>query len=781
MSGHRCVRLDGGFGAALGLMAALLSSTAMAQSGSNLPPVTVDPPAQRRAAPRVVQPIARPAPARVAVRRARPVTRPAPVRAVRAPVVAPAPAVPTEPVERAGGPVAGMVAKRSGTGTKTDTPIIETPSSVSVIPREQIEQQRTENVSAALRYSAGVVPELRPANNRYDSLFIRGFGGGGTNAAYVNYWDGMRMVRGQNYLVPVVDPYSLERIEIMRGPASVLFGQVSIGGIVNLVSKRPTEVPFREIQVQAGSYNRLQTAFDLSGPADPEGKLLYRLTGLFRDANTQVEYTGEQRIMIAPSFTWKPDEGTKLTVYGHYQRDPETGFYGLLPALGTVLPTRYGRLPTHTFTGEPRFEGFNRNQAHIGYEFETKPADGVTLRQNLRLVDMDSKFQTVVTASLAADQMNYLRRVTYSREFARGLVMDNQAQFDFLTGPVQHKVLVGLDYLDVGANTSQSFGGMASNLNWLFPIYGRPFTLAPMTRQTQDQRQLGIYAQDQIKFDRFVLTAGLRHDWADTKQYLHANNRTTKVHDQALTGRVGLVYLFDNGLAPYANYSTSFDPFTTAVSFDNTPFKATKGEQYEAGVKYQPPGYNAFIQASVFDLTQQNVTTPDPTPGRTGFSTQTGEIRSRGVEVEGRATISKSLDLIASYTALDIEVVKGSRIDPTIGLRPPGAPAHIASGWAYYTFHEGWLAGLGFGGGVRYVGNSLGQSNGLFRVPDYTLYDAAVSYDFGKNSPALKGLKFAVNATNLTDKSYVSGCFAYANGCAYGYRRAILGTMTYRW
>ena len=776
-------------GAAFGLTATLLCSTAMAQpSGASLPPVTVDPPTQRRATPRAVQPAARPAPARVAIRRARPTARPAPVRAVRAPVVAPpaaAPAAPSaappaEPVERAGGPVGGMVAKRTGTATKTDTPILETPSSISVIPREQIEQQRAENVSAALRYSAGIAPEVRPANNRYDSLFIRGFGGGGTAAAYVNYWDGLRMVRGQNYLVPAIDPYSLERIEVLRGPASVLFGQVSIGGLVNIVSKRPTEVPFREIQVQAGSYGRIQTAFDLSGPADPEGKLLYRLTGLFRDANTQVDYTGEQRIMIAPSFTWKPDESTKLTVYGHYQRDPETGFYGLLPALGTVFPTRYGRLPTNVFTGEPRLEGFNRNQAHAGYEFETKPADGVTLRQNLRLVDMDSKFMTTVTSGLAADQMNYTRRTTYSREFARGLVMDNQAQFDFLTGPLQHKVLVGLDYLHVDSNTNQGIGGTAPNLNWLLPIYGRlPFAIAPLTRQTQDQSQLGLYAQDQIKFDRFVLTAGLRHDWADTKQYFYSGNRTNKINDQALTGRIGLVYLFDNGLAPYANYSTSFDPLTTSVSFDNTPFKPTKGEQYEAGVKYQPPGYDAFIQTSVFDLTQSNVTTPDP--NHTGFSIQTGEIRSRGVEVEGRATIAKSLDLIASYTALDIEVTKGSRTDPTIGLRPPAAPAHIASGWAYYTVQEGWLAGLGFGGGVRYIGDTLGQTNGLFRVPGYTLFDAAISYDFGRNTPALKGVKLSVNATNLTDKTYVSGCFAYANGCAYGYRRAILGTLSYRW
>ena len=778
---NRAVRAGITCSLASAALLSLLSTTAIAQQGT-LPPVTVDPPVQRRAAPRAIQPSARPAPARIATRRARPTSRPVPVRAARAPVVAPAPALPSEPAERATGPVPGMVAQRSATGTKTDTPILETPQSISVIPRQQIEQQGAENVSQALRYSAGVVPETRTANNRYDSIYLRGFGGPGTAASYVNYWDGMRVLRGQNYLVPAIDPYSLERIEVLRGPASVLFGQVNVGGLVNLVSKRPTEVPFREIQLQAGSYNRLQGAFDLSGPTDPEGKLLYRLTGLFRDANTQTNYTGEQRIMIAPSFTWKPNETTKLTVSAHYQRDPETGYYTLHPALGTVFPTRYGRTPSRLFVGEPKFEGFNRNQAHLGYELEHQPADGVTLRQKVRLVDMDSKFQVVSPSGLAADQMTLNRRTTYSREFARGLVMDNNAQFDFTTGPLQHKVLVGLDYLNIGSNTNQSFGGAAAPLNWLFPVYGRPFTLAPITRATQTQSQLGLYAQDQIKFDRLVLTAGIRQDWADTKQYLYNTNATTKFGDQATTGRVGLVYLFDNGLAPYANYSTSFDPLTSGTSFNRTPFKPTTGEQYEAGIKYQPVGYNAFIQASAYDLTQNNVTTADPV--NTGFSVQTGQIRSRGVEVEARATIARSLDLIASYATMDVEITRAN--DRTLGQRPIGAPAHTASAWAYYTFQDGPLAGLGFGGGVRYIGNTLGQNNptltgGVFRVPDFTLFDAAVSYDFAKSVPALKGLRFAVNATNLADKVYVAGCFNYASGCNYGYRRAVLGTLTYRW
>ncbi len=769
-------------GAALGLLGAFLSSTAIAQqSGPGLPPVTVEPPAPRRAAPRVVQPAARPAPTRASVRRGRTHARTVASSRAPAPTMAPAgPAVePAGPVERANGPVGGMVARRSATGTKTDTPILEVPQSISVIPREQMDQQQAESVSQALRYSASISPEVRPANNRYDSIFIRGFGGGGTAAAYVNYWDGMRVLRGVNFLVPAIDPYSLERIEVLRGPASVLFGQVNVGGLVNMVSKRPTETPVREIQLQTGSYGRLQTAFDLGGPADPDGKFLYRLTGLFRDADTQVAHTKEQRIMIAPSFTWKPDETLKLTVYGHYQRDPETGFYGTLPVVGTLLPTKFGRIPTRLLPGEPGFEGFSRNMSHIGYEIEHKPTDGVTLRQNLRFVDMDSKFTTVAAVGMSANQeMLQPRRATYSREFARGLVLDNQAQFDFTTGPLTHKLLLGLDYLDVGSHSYLGTGGTVQPLNWRFPIYGRtPFVLPATPRTNQDQSQLGLYAQDQIKFDRFVLTAGLRQDWADTKQYVYNTNKTTKFGDDALTGRVGLVYLFDWGLAPYASYATSFDPLTSGTSYSGTPFRPTTGEQYEAGVKFQPVGYDAFIQASAFDLTQNNVTTPDP--NHFGYSIQTGQIRSRGVEVEARATIAKSLDLIAAYSTMDVEVTRAN--DASLGHRPVGAPAQIASGWAYYTFHDGWLAGLGFGGGVRYIGNTLGQADGTLRVPGYTLYDAAVSYDFGKASPYLKGLKLAVNGTNLADKTYVSGCFSYLQGCVYGYRRAVLATLTYRW
>ncbi|TDR87066.1 TonB-dependent siderophore receptor [Enterovirga rhinocerotis] len=776
--------------AAMGLLV-LLSTTALAQqTGGTLPPVTVDPPAERRMAPRAVQPAARAESARrAAPRRA----RQTPVRAVAHPSAVPvsAPATAPVPVERANGPVAGIVATRSATGTKTDTPILETPQSISVIPRAQMDQQGVESVSQALRYSAGIAPEARPANNRYDSIFVRGFGGGGTSANYVNYWDGMRVLRGQNYLVPSIDPYSLERIEVLRGPASVLFGQVNVGGLVNMVSKRPTEVPVREVQLQTGSYGRIQTAFDLGGPIDEQGQFLYRVTGLFRDAGTQVSHTEEQRIMIAPSFTWRPNDTTKLTVYGHYQRDPETGFYGFLPALGTLYANKYGgRIPTKFFTGEPGFEGFHRNQAHLGYEIEHKPMDGVTLRQNLRFVDMDSKFRTVVAAGLQADQTTLNRRITYSREAARGLIVDNQAQFDFTTGPLQHKVLVGMDYLNVASHHNT---GVASGnpINYLAPVYGQT-TFGSLTapRGQQDQRQLGIYAQDQIKFERLVITGGVRQDWAETRTFDFGNFSRTKSIEQATTGRVGAVYLFDNGLAPYANYATSFDPLVSGKTLEGTPLAPTTGEQYEVGLKYRPVGYNAFVQVSAYDLTQNNVASA--IPGQPGLFTQIGQVRSRGIEFEARATVAKSLDLIASFATMDVEITRAGWRDATVGQRPIGAPAHTASGWAYYTVQDGWLDGLGFGGGVRYIGGTLGQNNptvapvipgattGVFKVPAYTLYDAAVSYDFGRKFPELKGLKLSVNATNLTDKTYVASCFASAQ-CVYGYRRAVLGTLSYRW
>ncbi|MFC0216881.1 TonB-dependent siderophore receptor [Pseudochelatococcus lubricantis] len=697
-----------------------------------------------------------------------------------------------EAKETATGPVNGYIARRSATATKTDTPLIETPRSLSVIPRQQIVDQGAQSVSQALRYSAGVVSETRPTNGRYDSVFLRGFGGGGTQAAYINYLDGLKLQRGISYAIPSVEVYGLERIEILRGPASVLFGQVSPGGIVNQVSKRPQSTPHGEIQLQGGTWNKLQGAFDIGGPVDPDKKLLYRIVGLGRAADTQVDHTREERIYIAPSLTWQPTAATSFTILSSYQRDPETGFYGGLPASGTRLPNPNGRIPTSFFPGDPVFEGFSRDTAQIGYAFSHRFDDTWTVRQNARFQHIESKFKTLAAAGIAGDLRTIVRRPGYSRERMNGFVVDNQVEARFETGALSHTALVGLDYQYSWANRSLNSGGTAPSIDFTRPVYFQPFTAPGIAYTDREQNFAGLYAQDQIRLGKWAFLLGVRQDWVETRQNAQASPgssvfRRTKETDDAFSGNAGVVYLFDNGLAPYASFSTSFEPVSGTDYYGNT-FDPSEGEQYEIGLKYQPAGFNSSVQVSAFNLTQTNVLTSDPV--NANFSVQTGEIRSRGVEVEARVNLLDGLDVIGAYTFIDAKVTKDNNVN-TLGRTPVGVPRHTASLWGHYTFSEGALRGLSLGAGVRYVGVTPGDSTGWFTVagfppvratvPAYTLVDAVLSYDLGARFGELKGFNVAVNANNLFDKEYVSGCYAVNNGCVYGPRRTITGTLSYRW
>jgi iron complex outermembrane receptor protein len=678
--------------------------------------------------------------------------------------------------ERANGPVDGYVARRSATATKTDTPLIETPQSVSVVPRAQMDDQGVQSVSQALRYSASVLGETRLSSGRYDSVFIRGFGGSGGGAGFINNLDGLRLQRGVNFLVPIAEPWGLERVEVLRGPSSVTFGQVKPGGLINMVSKRPQEQAHGEVQVVLGSFERRQLAFDIGGPVTADKTILYRLVGLGRAADTQVDFTKEERLYIAPSLTFQPNAATSLTLLTSYQRDPETGFYGFLPSVGTALPNRNGRIRSNFFPGEPSYEGYARNALNLGYAFEHRFNDVFSFRQNARYSDLDLRNRTVAAASLGANQRTLTRRVTASNEKAQTFGVDNQLQADFRTGPLTHKLLVGVDGYWTDGTAFTGAGGVVQTLDAFAPVYGRrPFAVPAVPGTAQLTEQYGVYLQDQIKLDRLSLLIGGRFDRAMARTRNMTNGALTKQDDTANTGRVALMYNFDNGFAPYASYSTSFEP-VAGTTFARTPFKPTEGEQFEVGLKYEPPGYNAFFQASVYDLTQTNVATADP--NNVGFQIQTGEVRARGFEFEARATVLENLDLIAAYAYTDAEVTKSNGVD--LGKRPTVVPRHMASLWAHYTFRTGLFSGLGLGAGVRYVGKGAGDPGNTFFTDDYTLVDAAISYDLSAANAAMKGWKVQVNAQNLLDKEYVAGCYA-AVQCSFGLRRTVLATLSYRW
>ncbi|KGM31998.1 TonB-dependent siderophore receptor, partial [Inquilinus limosus] len=672
----------------------------------------------------------------------------------------------------------GYIAEESRTGTKTGTPLIETPQSVSVVTRRQMDDQKAQSVSQALRYTAGVAPETRPG--RYDFPNIRGFGTpGGADANFIGLMDGLRLPRGVYYIAPSVDPYMLERVEILRGPSSILYGSVNPGGVVNLWSKRPTAEPLREIDLEYGTYDRLQAGLDLGGPLTEDGSLLYRLTALGRDSGTQLAGTQDQRISVAPAVTWRPSEDTSLTILGSYQHDPAAGAFNYLPALGTVDRASWGRFPTSFFDGDTGFDRSERTQYAVGYELEHKAGDVLTLRQNFRYMHADYDYRSVFQTGY--DGPNSLARATVAtRESFDGIALDNQALLRFSTGEVEHTALFGIDYRHNDASALLGMGS-APSLDILHPDHRQDIAMPAYTsdtRQTLDQ--VGFYAQEQMKWGGLSLLLGVRADWAETdtdSRALPAGALTSSHQaDSAVTWRAGLVYEFDNGIAPYLSYSTSFEP-VNGTDFFGQPFKASRAEQYEVGVKYQPDWMIGFFTVALFDITQTNVKTADPDPLHPYASIQTGEVRSRGVELEAHARVTDNLSLLGSVTVLDIVNTESTDYKDK---RPYGVPDRLASLWADYSLTEGVLDGLSFGAGVRYIGSSYGNAGNTLKVPDVTLFDLGLRYDLGMLRPELEGTQVSVNVSNLFDRRFVASCWD-DNSCFYGTRRTITAGLKLRW
>jgi iron complex outermembrane receptor protein len=670
------------------------------------------------------------------------------------------------------GPVEGYVASDGTTATKTDTPLIETPQSISVVTRDQMTAQAAQTVGQALRYTPGVNGEVWGNDARGYGIQIRGFN---DQTDTIFYRDGLSM-RGSAFTTFAnLDPYGSERIEVLRGPSSVLYGQGEPSGIINYVSKRPLDRPLREIELDAGSYEMFQGKFDLSGPIDKDKTLLYRLTGLIRDNDTQVDYVGQHRVFIAPALTWKPNLDTTLTILGNYQRDRSGWDMQFYPALGTVFPNPNGHIPSNRFLGKPGFDNYGPTQYSIGYQFEHRLSEIWTVRQNLRFAHFDNNNQIGVFGNggpgfgLQPDMRTYVRYGDFAQSNLDGFAVDNQAQAKFNTGLVNHTLLLGVDYQH---SRFRDFGQSydAAPIDIFDPDYSLPVTPGDPYQDThQKQSQTGIYVQDQMKFDRWVLNLGGRYDWSKIASNDVLFGTSAEQHDSASTGRAGLLYKFDNGVAPYVSYATSFLPLLgTDASLQ--PFKPETGRQYEVGVKYQPPGTRALFTVGAFDLKRQNVLTMDPLDPN--FSKQSGEIQSRGIEVEAAASLASGWDVKAAYTYLDTKFTEND--DGTVGNTPWNVPKHRVALWADYTFRSGPLAGFGLGGGLRYQSRTFGDDANTFTVPGFAVADAAIHYDW-------KNYRFAINARNLFDKEYVAGCYDFSFGCFYGERRRVVASLRYRW
>ncbi|TIX52137.1 TonB-dependent siderophore receptor [Alteraurantiacibacter aquimixticola] len=695
--------------------------------------------------------------------------------------------------------------------TKTESPIIESPQSISIISREEMDLRAASTIADALSYSAGVQAEPSGIDSRTDEVSVRGFGAGGFSSNN-NFVDGLRLPTGGQWTRFGFDPFGLEQIEVLKGPSSVLYGQAAPGGMVNIVSKRPTPFTQGEILVQGQSYTDLgnwsgRIAGDIAGSLNDSGTVSGRIVGLAHSGGTQVDDVDNSRYYVSPSVTWSPGTDTQWTLLAQYQRDEGGSTFQFLPSTGSYQPTNGRFIANDANIGEPDWNRFDRNQFLIASLFEHNFSDALTLRNNMRYTHVDTLFRVTVLSgdtitdcsatsfgSECIDGQTIGRRAVQGDGESDGFAVDTQLEGRFKTGALSHTVLAGIDYFDTEwehlrdlVNQPGAPGGQVLPLWDIFNPVPRGSddyldNLTPQIYGSAKSEQTGLYLQDQIGLGGLRLTIGGRYDWANDESVNLLTDASFATEAKDFTWRAGAVYLFDNGLAPYVSYSESFLPQVVDPSqtLDGILFVPTTGEQFEAGIRYQS-GRNIYLTAGVFEITQQNVATSDPNGtlcGRRVCQVQAGEARVRGVEIEGRASLASGTTFIASFSHLDAKITESN--DPIVGNKMQAVPEILASLFVDQRIESGPLAGLGFGAGVRYTGESFGDTNNLFPIDDYTLFDLLLRYDFGAANPAMDGVALSINARNIANKRYVVTCGTVAS-CYYGQGRVVTARLQYKW
>lgn len=660
------------------------------------------------------------------------------------------------------GPVEGYRAKVSRSGTKTATPVEKIPQAISTVGAEQISDQAAQTITQATRYSPGIRSETFGADVRNDWFLMRGF-----TAQDSSYFLDDMQLSTSAFATFKVNPYLVERIDIVRGPSAALFGTSSPGGLINMISKRPTGNTGVSTEIGVNEHGNVYSGIDVEGVANDDGSIAYRFVAHGSMGGTEVDHADNDRLAIAPSVTFQPNDETKLEIYGSYQRFKSNG-QNFLPYIGTVVDAPFGRIPRDLFTSEPGLDSHDRKQTMAGYEFEHRFDNGVTVRQNLRYAHLDVDFDNffglgyvgVPTNTNAQLSRFYFQTKPVSNVFS----VDNQAEFDISTGSINHNILLGLDYRRFELKDLQG-GANAASLNLANPVYsGTVPAFGYYNQNTTTQDQVGIYAQDQMDLtDRLSLVLTGRYDMVSNEVFDRATSATTSSQDNnAFSGRAGLIYNFDNGFSPYASVSRSFQPIIGFVT-DTTgaqiqPYDPETGTQYEVGFKYQPASWgDSSLGLSVFHLARQNV------PAAAGglATQQFGEVTSKGFELEAVGAVTDALKVIGALTVYDLEITAGDNL----GMVPTNVAQNFASLWLDYTVQSGAAEGLQLAAGVRYSGSSYADTANTLKVPSVTLFDAAIRYE--KDDYTL-----ALNASNLFDKEYVTSCQS-PTACFYGNGREV--------
>ncbi len=672
--------------------------------------------------------------------------------------------VTAQPAETAQSPTSGYTAKTSTGATKTDTPLITTGQSVSVVTRQQIEDQGASNINQALNYTPGVFTNFAGAATRFDTVSLRGFHGADTDNVFL---DGLRLMSDSgSHNVLQIDPWFIERVDIIKGPSSALYGQTLPGGLVNLTSKRPQFDEEGHFRLSAGTQNTRGAAFDYTSAINEQWA--FRITGMTRNSDTQYSHTREERYAISPSLLWQPTEDTSLLLRAYLQKEPSGGYHGSMPLDGSLNGHNGYKLGRDFYEGESDLDQYKRRQQIYSYDFSHRFNETWAFRSTASYthsnVEMDQVFQNGWVDS-TSDEL--ARGYVGQSDSLDAVAIDNQLVASFTTGALEHEVALGAEYHQYKNDIMQR-SGSASTLNVSTGASDSILTGYAESNSARRYYQTGVYLQDQIKLNNWHLDLSGRYDRLMAKTENYTTGRVNRRSDDHISGRASLLYAFDNGISPYVSYSQAISPSVLVDSSGNL-LKPSTSEQYEAGVKYQPPGTADMYSIAAYDLTQDGVSQRDVAMGT---SEPIGKAHSQGIELEAHNQITPRLKTIAGYTLNHMSFKE--TLDGTDGRTPYLTPNQMASFWGHYQFDYG----ISVGAGVRYIGKQWAANDNKTRIPDATLLDASIRADLGAWNNQLKGAFVQVNATNLADRDYVAACYG-ENYCYRGAERSVLATIGY--
>lgn len=663
------------------------------------------------------------------------------------------------------------------TATKTDTPIMETPWSIQVVPKKILDDQQAYDIKEALKNVSGIQQSTSPSD--YVNLVIRGFDASG--AVYKNG------IRQDSF---AEETSNLERIEVLKGPAAMLYGRIEPGGLVNLQTARPSEQPYYSLQQQFGSYDFYRTTLDATGPITQDKSLLYRLNFAYRDNESYRDLSFKERIFLAPAVTWNISDRTQANLLLEYQNDDYRADYGF-PAVGNWP----AQLPITRSLSDPAAHDAQESQrifADWSHEFNDK----WKLSHRFMAGFTDYEQFDLFTLPPEAGQTVYDRRLwgVHQDRDIYATNMDLTGHFD--TWGAKHSVLFGFDYYFID---QLAFGhccflsGPASTVNSLNPVQGVT-SASELENQPQDyffanqQEWKGVYFQDQITlWDKLHILGGGRYDWVTFSNGFSGTSTgeamsllgQNEVDKEKFSPRVGILYQPLNWLSVYGNFTESLGGNNGNPAASGRPLGSQTAEQFEAGFKTELLDKRLTTSAAYFHITKQNIQSLDTvatTETGTFFYKAIGEAVSQGLEVDVSGQLSDNWNIIASYAYTDTEITSdtsclafndpnGTCSQPGIGNtgnRLPNAALHSGSLWTTYdfdnSFGQNWLSGLSLGTGVFVVGQREGDFENTFQLPGYVRWDASASYkwDIGKSK-----LTAQLNVRNILDKRYFSGADTY--------------------